>query len=61
MEEENSKLEKIFNKSVYPSTVNRGFPYLRIGMVANSYGVVVGDMTTGPEIAHIEASLGVTE
>jgi translation initiation factor 6 len=61
MEEEKSKLEKIFNKSVYPSTVNRGFPYLRIGMVANSYGVVVGDMTTGLEIAHIEASLGVTE
>ncbi|MDH5806459.1 MAG: translation initiation factor IF-6 [Candidatus Methanomethylicaceae archaeon] len=59
--EEIAILEKIFNKPVYPSTVNCGIPYLRIGMVVNSYGAVVGEETTGPEIAHIESSLGLVE
>lgn len=57
-EEEIRKLEEIFNIPVNISTVNCGYPYLRVGMLANSYGVVVGDATTGPEMAHIESSLG---
>ncbi|MGQ9760138.1 MAG: translation initiation factor IF-6 [Candidatus Methanomethylicaceae archaeon] len=57
-EEETAKLEEIFNIPAHVSTVNCGFPYLRVGMVANSYGVIVGDATTGPEMAHIESSLG---
>lgn len=57
-EDEAKKLEEIFNIPVNISTVNCGYPYLRVGMLANSYGVVVGDATTGPEMAHIEASLG---
>lgn len=60
-DEEMSKLEKIFNKPVYPSTVNCGIPYLRVGMVVNSNGAVVGEDTTGPELAHIESSLGLVE
>jgi len=57
-DEEVKKLEEIFNIPVNISTVNCGYPYLRVGMLANSYGVVVGEATTGPEMAHIEASLG---
>lgn len=60
-EEETSKLGEIFNIPINVSTVNCGFPYLRVGMVANSYGVVVGEATTGPEMAHIEMSLGLVE
>ncbi|MCS7098045.1 MAG: translation initiation factor IF-6 [Candidatus Methanomethyliaceae archaeon] len=59
--EEMAKLEKIFNKPVHPSTVNCGIPYLRVGMIVNSNGAVVGEDTTGPEMAHIESSLGLVE
>ncbi|MEM4217652.1 MAG: translation initiation factor IF-6 [Candidatus Methanomethylicaceae archaeon] len=57
-DEEARRLEEIFNIPVNISTVNCGYPYLRVGMLANSYGVVVGEATTGPEMAHIESSLG---
>lgn len=53
-------LSKIFNIPVDVSTVNCGFPYLRVGITANSYGAVVGLDTTGPEMARIESSLGLT-
>jgi translation initiation factor 6 len=59
-DEELHNLEQIFNTPVDISTVNRGFPYLRVGMTANSKGVVVGDATTGPEMVRIESSLGLT-
>jgi translation initiation factor 6 len=55
-----TKLREIFNTPVDISTVNRGFPYLRVGMTANSHGVVVGQATTGPEMARIESSLGLS-
>ncbi len=38
-------------------TVNRGIPYVRTGMTANSKGAVVGDETTGPELARIIETL----
>jgi len=57
-ESELSRLGEVFNIPVDVSTINRGFPYPRIGMTANSHGVVVGEATTGPEMARIESSLG---
>jgi len=57
-EAELANLGKIFNMPVDVSTINCGFPYLRVGMTANSKGVVVGEQTTGPEMARIESSLG---
>lgn len=57
-EAEIANLGKIFNMPVDVSTINCGFPYLRVGMTANSKGVVVGQQTTGPEMARIESSLG---
>lgn len=33
-----------------PSTVNGGVPFVSTGIVANSNSVVVGDLTTGPEL-----------
>ncbi len=53
-------LSKVFNIPVDVSTVNCGSPYLRVGITANSYGAVVGLETTGPEMARIESSLGLT-
>ncbi len=57
-ESEMANLSKIFNMPIDVSTINCGFPYLRVGMTANSKGVVVGQQTTGPEMARIESSLG---
>jgi len=57
-EEEMARLGELFNIPVDVSTINCGFPYLRVGMTANSHGVIVGEETTGPEMARIESSLG---
>jgi translation initiation factor 6 len=57
-EEEMTRLGELFNIPIDVSTINCGFPYLRIGMTANSNGAVVGEETTGPEMARIESSLG---
>lgn len=57
-EEEMARLGELFNIPIDVSTINCGFPYLRIGMTANSNGAVVGQETTGPEMARIESSLG---
>lgn len=59
-DEEVRRMGELFNIPVDISTVNCGFPYLRVGMAANSKGAVVGSATTGPEMARIEASLGIT-
>ncbi len=40
-------------------TVNRGSYVIKLGMVANSKGAVVGGLTTGPEIAKIEQIFGI--
>lgn len=53
------ELGELFNIPVDISTVNCGFPYLRVGIAANSNGAVVGNATTGPEMARIESSLGI--
>ncbi|MDD1776161.1 MAG: hypothetical protein LUP94_02280, partial [Candidatus Methanomethylicus sp.] len=57
-DDEIAELRRIFNIPVDVSTINCGFPYIRVGMTANSKGVVVGQETTGPEMARIESSLG---
>jgi len=57
-EEEMASLGELFNIPVDVSTINCGFPYLRVGMTANSHGAVVGEETTGPEMVRIESSLG---
>lgn len=59
-DDEMAALGKIFNIPVDVSTVNCGFPYLRVGITANSNGVLVGQDTTGPEMARIESSLGLS-
>ncbi len=39
-------------------TVNRGSPYIRLGVLANTDGMIAGDETTGVELAHISQVLG---
>lgn len=43
----------------YPTSVNRGVPYVASGLVANSKNAVAGSQTTGPELVFITRALGV--
>ncbi|MGZ4857131.1 MAG: translation initiation factor IF-6 [Methanobacteriaceae archaeon] len=54
-------LEKTMNVPADVGTVNRGTYLVGAGTVANSQGVLVGQDTTGPEMARIEESLGFLE
>ena len=50
-------LREVLKVQADVGTVNRGTPYVRTGMTANSKGAVVGDETTGPELARIIETL----
>lgn len=47
-------LSEVLKVPVRLSTANRGVGYLGGCMIANSYGVVVGDISTGPELGRID-------
>ncbi|MCS4542180.1 MAG: translation initiation factor IF-6 [Euryarchaeota archaeon] len=57
-EEELKWLEEILKVPANVGTVNRGTPYVGACMIANVEGAVVGSLTTGPELARIEDTLG---
>ncbi len=56
-EEELKWVENILKVDVDIGTVNRGVGFVRTGIIANKNGALVGNETTGPEIARIEDSL----
>jgi translation initiation factor 6 len=51
-------LEKVFGVPVMIGTVNHGSPVIGSGLVANSKGAVIGNLTTGIEMGRIEEALG---
>lgn len=59
--EELKLLESTLKVPADVGTVNRGTRLVGAGAVANSHGVLVGQDTTGPEMARIEESLGFLE
>ncbi|NYB51609.1 MAG: translation initiation factor IF-6 [Methanobacteriaceae archaeon] len=59
--EELDFLEKTMKVPADVGTVNQGTRLVGAGSVANSHGVLVGEKTTGPEMARIEESLGFLE
>ncbi len=52
-QEELNEISSLLKVPVDLCTVNRGIPYPKVGMLANSYGAVVGVDTTGPESMRI--------
>ncbi|MDH5404041.1 MAG: translation initiation factor IF-6 [Candidatus Heimdallarchaeota archaeon] len=52
-EEELEWISKLFNIKADVVTVNRGTPFPRPGIIANTNGILVGSDTTGPEIMRI--------
>jgi translation initiation factor 6 len=57
-EEEKSVLKEVFNVNVMIGTVNHGSPVIGSGLVANSKGAIIGNLTTGIEMGRIEEALG---
>lgn len=59
--EEKKQLEKIFDVNVMIGTVNHGVPLIGSGLVANTKGAIMGNLTTGIEMGRIEEALGFLE
>jgi translation initiation factor 6 len=53
------RIGSLLGVDAYPTSVNRGVPYVASGVVANSKNAVVGSQTTGPELVFITRALGV--
>jgi translation initiation factor 6 len=60
-DEEKQQLKKVFDVDVMIGTVNHGFPMIGSGLVANTKGAIIGNMTTGIEMGRIEEALGFLE
>lgn len=52
-------ISDILNVNVEPVTINGGIPFLASGIIANSKSVVVGNMTSGPELIMLSRAFNV--
>ena len=59
--EEIDFVEEVFQVPANIGTVGRGIPLVGACSIANSYGAIVAENTTGPEMVRIEESLGFLE
>jgi translation initiation factor 6 len=57
-DEELDYLEELLGVPADIGTINYGAPLVGSGLVANSFGYVTGNDTTGPELGRIEDALG---
>lgn len=60
-DEEKRILNKVFDVNVMIGTVNHGSPVIGSGLVANTKGAIIGNLTTGIEMGRIEEALGFLE
>jgi translation initiation factor 6 len=60
-DEERKVLSDVLKVPVDVGTVNCGVPYVATGLLGNSYGAVVGLLTTGPEMFIIGQALDVVK
>ena len=58
-EKDVARLGTLLGVDAYPTSVNRGVPYVASGIIANSKNAVVGSQTTGPELVFITRALSV--
>jgi len=58
-EKEVGRIGMMLGVEAYPTSVNRGVPYVASGLIANSRNAVAGSQTTGPELVFITRALGV--
>ena len=58
-EKEVERLGGLLGVDAYPTSVNKGVPFVASGLVANTSNAVAGTQTTGPELVFITRALGV--
>lgn len=58
-EKEVERIGSLLGVDAYPTSVNRGVPYVASGLIANSKNAIVGSQTTGPELVFITRALSV--
>ena len=58
-EAEVARVGEKFGVDAYPTSVNRGVPFVASGLVANTKNAIVGSQTTGPELVFITRALKV--
>lgn len=56
-DEEVEELRKTFGFQIEKTTVNAGIPFVKSGIICNNKGILVGELTTGPEILRIRRGL----
>ena len=56
--DELDKISDIFGVKGDAGSVNFGFPFVKSGIIANSYGYITGFRTTGIELGRIDEALG---
>lgn len=56
-EEELKLMERFFGVRGGLGTVNLGSPFVRLGLIANAKGALVGDRSSGPELQRVYESL----
>tara|TARA_Y100000034_G_C6867275_1_gene395425 strand:+ start:565 stop:1209 length:645 start_codon:yes stop_codon:yes gene_type:complete len=56
-DKEVEEIKKTLSLKVEVGSVNRGNPYVRSGIIANSRGYIIGNLTTGVEVMRIESAL----
>lgn len=57
-EAEKENIEETLKVPVEPGTINGGTPYPKSGLLANSYGAIAGNLTSGPELMTISQVMG---
>lgn len=57
-DEEIKFLEDVFKVPFKTGTVNFGVSFIRTGLIVNTKGAIVGEDTTGPEIARVQMVFG---
>ncbi len=60
-EEEKEEVEEVLGLKAVRGSVNMGSPYISSGVIVNNRGLAVGDSSGGPEITHLDESLGFLE
>ncbi len=60
-EAEMTKISDLLKVPCFESSVNMGSPFISSGVLCNDHGLIIGDLSGGPEIVHIEESLGLLD
>ncbi len=58
-ETEVARIGSFLGVDAYPTSINRGVPFVASGLVANSRNAIAGSQTTGPELVFITRALSV--